>query len=275
MTVLAARLGINRGADIPIPALLGLDRAIRDADSFFYVSPLVDQRLAILKNKLRRGDALIVVVGERGSGKSTIIERLIRDGEGQRHWKTCRLRLKSQHRPEIESGADAAKRIVRLSTDGRLPAAIVDDAHRLSRLELKLLLRSAGAADGNRKIRSIVLFAEPQIRERFDDMARWLPPKAVIDKIYMSPLTEKQTGDYLQHRVRVAGLLPRLPFSASQIRAIHKISRGLPGWINGEAYMLLWRMYAGKPVRKSLLSKGSLGWSWRAMLEGLISRYRN
>ena len=111
------------------------------------------------------------------------------------------------------------------------------------------LLESLPAKDA-RKLKSVVLFAEPQIRERFADMVRFLPPNAVIDKFSMAPLTEKQTADYLQHRFKTAGFLTKIPFSSEQIRKIHRTSGGLPGWINGETYMVMRRLFGGHRCSK-------------------------
>ena len=92
------------------------------------------------------------------------------------------------------------------------------------------------------------------MRERFAQMAHWMPAKAVIDKIHMTPLTEKQTAEYLQHRLRAAGYLRGNPFSPAHVREIYERSGGLPGWINGEAYLLLKRLSRHrKGFKKSIL----------------------
>ena len=103
-------------------------------------------------------------------------------------------------------------------------------------------MQSAFTPAGKRRLQNIVLFAEPGMRECFAEITRWLPPQSVIDKIFMTPLTEKQTMDYLRHRLKTAGMLRKNPFSSDQMRRIHQLSRGLPGWINGEAFILLKKM---------------------------------
>ena len=84
------------------------------------------------------------------------------------------------------------------------------------------------------------------MRSRFADISRHLPPKTIIDKMFMAPLTEKQTGEYLAHRIKAAGVLKKPPFSKSQIKEIFEQSGGLPGWINGAAFNVLKKIYHGK-----------------------------
>jgi DamX protein len=267
MATLSAALGALKRPPIPLPALLGLHAATGQTtrqEPFFFSSPLTSQRLALLKNIARRSSQVVVIIGERGSGKTTMLRQLIASAD--RSWQPVRLRLKSR-RGGIGFGMGSCWPVW-ISRDAHPPAVIVDDAHRLSRLALKLLLKSALDPQGHSKVSTLILFAEPEIRAWFNDMARWLPHKAVIDKLYMSPLTEKQTDAYLRHRFKIAGFLPRHPFSPSQIRAIFQVSRGLPGWINGEAFMLLKRLYAGKRFRKPLLPWLSFCFDWRSFLAG-------
>jgi general secretion pathway protein A len=234
---------LARNTQIPLPALLGLEseacgkRGINNR--FFYASPLTTQRLALLNNMVGSTSLVIVVIGERGSGKTTLMNRFIH--EAGKRWRAGRIRLKRREPERPDELRNLNNRMVFLSHKDTPPSVIVDDAHQLTPEELKLLINSAVTSEGERKLQSIVLFAEPEMRRRFSEMARWLPPNAVIDKIFMAALTEKQTAAYLEHRVRAAGFLKKIPFSEDQIRAIHRISRGLPGWINGEAFVQLRR----------------------------------
>ncbi len=59
--------------------------------------------------------------------------------------------------------------------------------------------------------------------------------------MHMTPLTEKQTADYLRHRINAAGISDPNLFSMDQIRKIHQESGGLPGWINEKAVNILTR----------------------------------
>jgi len=239
-------------SDVPLPALLGLDGkppAGGSRDKFFFASPTISHRLGVLNKMVGGRSLVIVVVGERGSGKTTLMNQFIADASNR--WQVCRIRIKPRRKISASLWRNLNNRLVFLSRKDSTPSVIVDDAHQLTSLELKVLLQSAFAADGTRRLQSIVLFAEPQMRERFAEIAACLPPQSVIDTIFTAPLTEAQTAAYLTHRVRTAGFLKKIPFSSDQIRAIHRISKGLPGWINGEAFLELKRLCGGRRLGPS------------------------
>ncbi len=222
---------------------------------------MIAQRLALLNNMVGGSSLVIVVVGERGSGKTTLMNQFIRDAGHQ--WRVGRIKLKARRKGSVRLWRNLNNRMVFLSQKDGPPSVIIDDAQQLSAAELKLLLQFAVTDEGERRIQSIVLLAEPEIRERFAEMAGWLPPKSVIDKIYMTPLTEKQTAAYLQHRLKAAGFLRSNTFSEAQIRSIYKHSGGLPGWINGEAFLLLKKMSRRQQGFEKSLLMGFVRWGMR------------
>ena len=241
---------------VPLPAILGLDQVPGDPKvqrRFFFKSPLIAQRLAMLNNMVGGRSLVIVVTGERGSGKTTLMNQFIANA-GKR-CKTGRIRLKPQRKGQAAHWRNLNSRMWFVSAKNRPPSVIIDDAHQLRTAEIKILLQSVFAPTGERRLQSIVLFAEPGMRQRFAEIARWLPPQSVIEKIFMTPLTEKQTMDYLRHRLKTAGMLSQNPFSGDQMRKIYQLSGGLPGWINGEAFMLLRKMkQPRKGFRPSFIS---------------------
>jgi hypothetical protein len=60
----------------------------------------------------------------------------------------------------------------------------------------------------------------------------------------MPPLNRQFTEAYLEYRIRATGYLKAPPFSERQLDEIHKAAKGLPGWVNGEAFMMYRRIQA-------------------------------
>lgn len=227
---------------LPLQAILGLDQQPArpmQQDKFFFASPLISQRLAVLHRLISSRSSIIVIIGERGSGKTTLMNRLIHDGP--KPWKVYRTRLKPKGHADMVQCQNLNNRLVFLTQKEQPPSVIIDDAHQLNQHELQILIQASFSSDSSRsnKFQTIVLFAEPQIRRRLADIAEWLPSNSVIEKIHITPLTEEQTADYLRHRIKIAGLPERDLFSIDQIHLIYKQSGGLPGWINQKACMLL------------------------------------
>jgi type II secretory pathway predicted ATPase ExeA len=123
---------------------------------------------------------------------------------------------------------------------------VMDDAHLLDRIEMKQVLASAWTPARRRKLSGIILFCEPRLRASLADLSQYLPATSVINRLYMPSFNRQRTEAYLAYRIRAAGVLSVLPFSPSQLDTIHRVSRGLPGWVNGEAFMLYRRIQAAE-----------------------------
>ena len=105
---------------------------------FYYAFEAFEQRLAILRRLIQGADALMLVVGERGSGKTTLLQRFLATTEIP--WKPCRVQT---------SGSMAVGRLSRIKQRGHPTAfllqhpggtiVLMDDAHRLTRKELRKL----------------------------------------------------------------------------------------------------------------------------------------
>lgn len=240
----------------PAAALLGLSTSpgsSGQSQRFFFESPLLSRQVAALKQLAESSSRMIVVMGDRGSGKSTLIQRVVSETPGK--WKPGRLVLSFRHQRQATARKSALhRRAVFFTRLGAAPTVILDDAHQLTLNDLKRLIQRTLPDGGDHKFKTVILFAEPRLRGSLKSIAKWLPPETVIEKIQISPFTEQQTAAYLTHRFKIAALLDRLPFSERQLKTIHSLSGGLPGWINGEAYMLLKKMKQRR-VKKGRLNR--------------------
>lgn len=171
------RHGSNKRTRVPVPAILGLDLkppGLNQWNRFFYTSPLIGQRLLLLNNIIGGvRSSIIVMMGERGSGKTTLMNRFITEAGFQ--CRAGRIKVRSDRKLPA-TWRNLENRMVLLTQPNHPPSVIIDDAHRLSLAELKLILQYAVNAEGRRGFQNIVLLAEPSMRERVAQMTRWLPP---------------------------------------------------------------------------------------------------
>ena len=222
---------------------LGLDEAplaAGEKNRFFYPSPLLVQLTNRIKAMSCDRNLVTLVIGERGSGKTTLLNQfLFKSGLS---WDYYRLQ-----RPTDEAAPPApAGHPLFISKEGSNSRLIMDDAHLLGQSEMKQILASAWTATRQRKLGGIVLFCEPRLRASLADLSTYLPAASVVNRLYMPPLNRELTEAYLKYRIRTAGCLKTLPFSAGQVDAIHDAAKGLPGWVNGEAFMMLRRHQAAR-----------------------------
>jgi type II secretory pathway predicted ATPase ExeA len=229
---------------------LGLDEAplmAGETNRYYFDFPLLSQQIDRIKILSTGPNLVTLVIGERGSGKTTLLNQFLRKSGLSWHYYRLQMPTDEGQLPSNEG------RPLFISDDGADSRLVMDDAHRLDRGEMKQILASAWTPTHNRqmpthrrRLAGIILFCEPRLRASLADLSQYLPAATVINRLYMPPLTRQRTEAYLIHRFRAAGHLKALPFSPGQLDEIHRLSRGLPGWVNGEAFMLYRRIQAAE-----------------------------
>ena len=229
---------------------LGLDEApllAGENNRYFFDFPLLTQQVDRIKILSTGRNLVTLVIGERGSGKTTLLNHFLRTSGLS--WQYYRLEMPTDENQLPSSPGHP----LFISDEGDGSRLVIDDAHLLDRVEMKQVLASAWTATHGRKLKvrrrrlaGIILFCEPRLRASLADLSQYLPAASVINRLYMPTLNRQRTEAYLAYRIRAAGFLRVLPFSPSQLDEIHLLSRGLPGWVNGEAFMLYRRIQAAE-----------------------------
>jgi septal ring-binding cell division protein DamX/type II secretory pathway predicted ATPase ExeA len=251
--------------DVSYKTALGLDRdpfsPVPDQDQrFYYAFEAFEQRLTLLKRLVRGKDVLILIIGELGSGKTTLLNRYLASADAA--WKTCRLRTPSTTDPKRRQLLkNLNNHPAYLLKDAGDPVIIIDDAHELTRIELQFLLQDALAPGSTRKVKRLVLVGESSLNATFGALAAKIAGETAVNKIYLPSISVEEAGAYLRHRLAVAGLAGKSPFSASVVKKLHRKTGGLPGKINASAHWWLKNTYA--PDNRS---RGIFSWIERRRL---------
>jgi len=222
---------------------LGLDEAplmAGEKNRFLFEFPLLERRVKEIKAISSSRNLVTLVIGERGSGKTTLLNHFLQ--KSGLSWEYYRLQTPTDKQKNVANES----RPLFISNEGDESRLVMDDAHLLSRSEMKQVLASAWSSTRKRKLGGIILFCEPRLRASLADLFRFMPAASVVNRVYMPSLSRQRTEAYLTYRIRTAGYLNALPFLESQLDEIHKAAKGLPGWVNGEAFMMLRRFQAAQ-----------------------------
>ncbi|MGH8582137.1 MAG: AAA family ATPase, partial [Gammaproteobacteria bacterium] len=223
-----------------------MDSPALHAGVFYFVTPALSQRLDLLRHLIEYSDRLVMVIAERGSGKSALCARLAETAAD--NWRIVQAQANPMvdsrillrdivaafdvdvRGPDRQSTLDAlARRMVVFEETAIVPVLLVDDAHELSGEALKLLFGLAQKGSSGRGLRT-VLFCEPQIRTILDAPAlAWLK-NSVAHEIDLPGFDWVQTRQYLEELLS-AGDSGLLPIDEHSARRIHQASHGLPGLI--------------------------------------------
>lgn len=213
---------------------------------FLYESPQHAEALARLEYAVDEKE-LAVLVGEIGSGKTTLSRALIdRIGEARPVILLVNPRLTpAQLLRAIAVGLEIEParfrtdlleqihtRLFALYEKGREPVLIIDEAQLLpskATFDEIRLLTNFQLDDQN--LLSVLLIGQPELETKLDRPAN-APLRQRIGMQYrLGPLGLEETIAYIEHRIRVAGANHN-PFSREAMEEIHSVSGGIPRLIN-------------------------------------------
>ena len=197
---------------------------------------------AILKRK-----GFVVLTGDAGTGKTTLLRALIRSSKSARFSVILNPTLSLGEFLELvlldfgitEVPESKAQRIMKLQellvkchNDGTPPVLIVDEAHKLSPEILEEIRLLTNFETTERKLLQIVLAGQTELSTVLNrEDLRQLKQRIEI-RLEVKPLSESDVGVYMKHRWERAGGATALPFSPEAIAIIATASRGIPRLVN-------------------------------------------
>jgi DamX protein len=211
---------------------------------FYYPFESFEQRLQLLNHLVQGTDLLVLVIGESGCGKTTLLHRyLVTTDES---WKADLIKLGSAEQQEGYP--------VFIQQDAGDPIVIVDDAHKLPEKDLRFLLQEALVTESAHRIKRLVLFGEPKLSNFITALSESTAGETAVNKITMPVLTREEGDSYLQYRPALAGYTGESLFKPSAIKMIHKKSNGLPGRMNEHANRWLEKKYAPNSQKEGIFT---------------------
>jgi general secretion pathway protein A len=137
---------------------------------------------------------------------------------------------------------------------GQKAVLIIDEAQNLSVDVLEQLRLLTNLETNQRKLLQIILLGQPELREKLSRPELRQLSQRIIARYHLRPLSKKEVGAYVTHRLSVAGIKDQL-FPESTLDKLYRLSGGVPRVIN----MLCDRALLGTYTQgKSQVSKSTL-----------------
>lgn len=217
---------------------------------FWFQTATHGKAMAYLGYGLAQGEGFIVITGDVGAGKTTLVGHLVETLE------TRRLRVLHIVSTAIEPhdllrvvagqlGVDAQgltkaallgaieRALHGVARDGRRILLIVDEAQALPLASLEELRMLSNFQAGGHALLQILLVGQPEFRERLLGSAAVEQLRQRIIAIHhLDPMDPEEVPDYIAHRLAVAGWTGRPDFAADAFDALYAASGGVPRRLN-------------------------------------------
>lgn len=222
---------------------------------FLFLSQKHRQALTMLEYGLLSQTSFTVVTGEIGSGKTTLIRKLlqrIEEGitvgliantqfdsfEELFRWILFAFELEYRGKEKVELYHTFTDFLIKEYSEDRRVILIIDEAQHLGPDMIEQLRMLSNVNADKYQLLQLMLIGQPNLRDllRRPELQQFAQRIAV--DFHLEPLNAEETGDYIRHRLCVAG--------------------GEPNLIEQEAYHLIWRCTRGIPRLINVLCETAL-----------------
>jgi len=215
--------------------------------SFMYLSPKHQNALTYLEYGLMESIGFILLTGEVGSGKTTLIKYILSQVETQQEVAVIfNTNVSSEQLIDLiisefdlkpakggkSSSLDVLYQyLIKCFSLNKKVLLIIDEAQNLSREALEEVRMLSNLQSDDQILLQIILVGQPEIRDRLKkpDMVQFNQRISVA--YHLHALTREETGAYITFRLEKAGGMPDI-FTNEAIDLIYQASSGIPRTIN-------------------------------------------
>ena len=217
---------------------------------FWFESGTHKKAMAYLGYGLSQGEGFIVVTGEIGAGKTTLVGHLMATLDPARVAAFTivstqvegddMLRLIAQAFELPTEGVEKAQLLGRIerylaetARTGRRSLLIVDEAQNLPISALEELRMLSNFHSGGQSLLQIFLLGQPEFRDRLNESPSLEQmQQRVIATHHLDAMTAEEALPYLEHRLKLVNWSGRPRFTVEAATMLHGASAGIPRKIN-------------------------------------------
>lgn len=235
---------------------------------YLYLSRNHSRAKAYMESTIWFTDGFVVITGEIGSGKTTLIETFLRELEQDvvvaQVNQTQVSALEFLQSVLVQFGFQPFKMrkaellatlnqfLIEQYAAGRKVLLIVDEAQNLTPRAVEELRMLSNFQFGKQALLQTFLVGQPEFREILQHPNMQQLRQRVTATCHIGPLDVEETRGYIEHRLKCAGGTGKPEFGDGVFEAIFKATGGIPRRINSVCDRLLLLGFLGDKERLTL-----------------------
>src|SRR5271169_6854900 len=216
---------------------------------YLFLTPHTQEALACLTYGIETRKGFILLTGEVGTGKTTLLNKLLEWLHQQRVSTAfvfnprlsvsqffdfmmadfgipCDTRMKSQVLIKLNQW------LLERYQAGERAVLVVDEAQNLSPQMLEEIRLLTNLETATEKLLQIVLSGQPELEQKLNQPGLRQLRQRITLRCRTYALTMEETSGYIDERLHIAGFDGAQIFSPESVEAIHRYARGIPRVVN-------------------------------------------
>jgi general secretion pathway protein A len=216
--------------------------------SFLYLGETHREGLAMLVYAVRARKGFVVLTGEVGTGKTTLLHALLGQLDPEMpsaflfnprlepldffHVLFDEFGIETQCRTKAEYLLTLNRFLIECLKKDRTALLIIDEAQNLSPEMLEVVRLLSNLETPTSKLLQIMLVGQPELNDMLDRPDLRQLRQRIVLRHHLRPFDSDELAQYVDERMRLAGYTGKGVFKRGALKRLHELTGGVPRLVN-------------------------------------------